>query len=71
MCCSRTFLYTRFRKYSILVFLAGRKSNYRQVHANFRYFELYDKDNKVVDQWFGGGLMSKLKVVKNEWIFLK
>ena len=26
------------------------------VHANFRYFELYDKDIKVVDQWFGGGL---------------
>ena len=26
------------------------------VHANFRYFELYDKDNKIVDQWFGGGL---------------
>ena len=26
------------------------------VHANFRYFELYDIDNKVVDQWFGGGL---------------
>lgn len=26
------------------------------VHANFRYFELYDKDKNVVDQWFGGGL---------------
>jgi len=25
------------------------------VHANWRYFELYDKDGKVVDQWFGGG----------------
>ncbi len=25
-------------------------------HANFRYFELYDKNKKVVDQWFGGGL---------------
>ncbi|NCG04046.1 MAG: oxygen-dependent coproporphyrinogen oxidase [Bacteroidetes bacterium] len=26
------------------------------VHANFRYFELYDGDKNVVDQWFGGGL---------------
>ena len=26
------------------------------VHANFRYFELYDNNNKVVDQWFGGGI---------------
>lgn len=25
------------------------------VHANFRYFELYDGDNKLVDNWFGGG----------------
>jgi coproporphyrinogen III oxidase len=26
------------------------------VHANFRYFEMYDKAGKVVDSWFGGGL---------------
>jgi coproporphyrinogen III oxidase len=25
------------------------------VHANFRYFELYDKNGKVIDNWFGGG----------------
>ena len=25
------------------------------VHANFRYFEVYDKDGKVSDCWFGGG----------------
>lgn len=24
-------------------------------HANFRYFELYDEKNAVVDSWFGGG----------------
>lgn len=24
-------------------------------HANWRYFELYDKEGKVIDQWFGGG----------------
>ena len=26
------------------------------VHANFRYFELYDNNKEVVDQWFGGGI---------------
>ncbi len=25
------------------------------VHANFRYFELYDDRRNVTDQWFGGG----------------
>lgn len=25
------------------------------VHCNYRYFELYDKDDNVCDQWFGGG----------------
>ncbi len=25
------------------------------VHANYRYFELYDKEDKVINQWFGGG----------------
>ena len=26
------------------------------VHANFRYFELYDNNKEIVDQWFGGGI---------------
>lgn len=26
------------------------------VHANWRYFELYDNQKNCVDQWFGGGL---------------
>ncbi|AUC78510.1 oxygen-dependent coproporphyrinogen oxidase [Nonlabens sp. MB-3u-79] len=26
------------------------------VHANFRYFEMYDATGKMVDSWFGGGL---------------
>ena len=26
------------------------------VHANWRYFEMYDKNGKTVDAWFGGGL---------------
>jgi len=25
------------------------------VHANWRYFELYDESSKVIDSWFGGG----------------
>jgi coproporphyrinogen III oxidase len=25
------------------------------VHANFRYFELYDDQQNVIDSWFGGG----------------
>ena len=25
------------------------------VHANYRYFELYNEKGEVVDQWFGGG----------------
>lgn len=26
------------------------------VHANFRYFELYDQKGEIKDQWFGGGM---------------
>ncbi|WP_306351383.1 oxygen-dependent coproporphyrinogen oxidase [Flavobacterium sp. '19STA2R22 D10 B1'] len=25
------------------------------VHANWRYFEMYDKEGNIVQQWFGGG----------------
>ncbi|HAH33397.1 MAG TPA: oxygen-dependent coproporphyrinogen oxidase [Flavobacteriaceae bacterium] len=25
------------------------------VHANWRYFEMYDKQGTLIDQWFGGG----------------
>ncbi|SFU27066.1 coproporphyrinogen oxidase [Pustulibacterium marinum] len=25
------------------------------VHANWRYFEMYDNDGKIINQWFGGG----------------
>lgn len=25
------------------------------VHANWRYFEMYDKSGNLIDQWFGGG----------------
>lgn len=26
------------------------------VHANWRYFQMYDQKGKITDQWFGGGL---------------
>ena len=26
------------------------------VHANWRYFEMYNKSGEIIDQWFGGGL---------------
>ncbi|MFH4969170.1 oxygen-dependent coproporphyrinogen oxidase [Gaetbulibacter sp. M240] len=26
------------------------------VHANWRYFEMYDKKGNIIDSWFGGGL---------------
>jgi len=29
--------------------------NVPTVHANWRYFELYDKEGKRLDSWFGGG----------------
>ena len=25
------------------------------VHANWRYFEMYNQEGEIVDQWFGGG----------------
>ena len=25
------------------------------VHGNWRYFEMYDKNGNIIDQWFGGG----------------
>lgn len=25
------------------------------VHANWRYFEMYDKEGNIIDSWFGGG----------------
>ena len=25
------------------------------VHANWRYFEMYDENGNIIDQWFGGG----------------
>ena len=26
------------------------------VHANWRYFEMYNKEGGILEQWFGGGL---------------
>jgi coproporphyrinogen III oxidase len=31
------------------------KTNGTTVHANWRYFEMYDDNGNVIQQWFGGG----------------
>ena len=30
------------------------------VHANWRYFEMYDKTGELIEQWFGGGQVTLL-----------
>lgn len=35
--------------------LHPRNPHVPTTHANWRYFELYDKEGQVIDQWFGGG----------------
>jgi coproporphyrinogen III oxidase len=32
-----------------------QKPNGTPVHANWRYFEMYDENGNVIQQWFGGG----------------
>jgi coproporphyrinogen III oxidase len=34
---------------------ASKKPNGTTVHANWRYFEMYDDNGNVIQQWFGGG----------------
>ena len=36
--------------------LHPKNPNAPTVHANWRYFELYDSQGNIADQWFGGGL---------------
>jgi coproporphyrinogen III oxidase len=36
------------------------------VHANFRYFEVYDKGGQVIDCWFGGGADLTPYYLRNE-----
>jgi coproporphyrinogen III oxidase len=34
---------------------ASKKPMVPTVHANWRYFEMYDENGNVIQQWFGGG----------------
>jgi coproporphyrinogen III oxidase len=36
-------------------FSSASKSMVPTVHANWRYFEMYDENGNVIQQWFGGG----------------
>jgi len=45
----------RFFACGISLVLHPRSPMVPTVHANYRYFEVYDKDGKVLDSWFGGG----------------
>jgi coproporphyrinogen III oxidase len=35
--------------------LHPKNPNVPTVHANYRYFELYDSEGNIIDHWFGGG----------------
>jgi coproporphyrinogen III oxidase len=43
------------------------------VHANWRYFEMYDDNGKVIQQWFGGGqdLTLIICLKKMQTLFIK
>jgi coproporphyrinogen III oxidase len=43
------------------------------VHANWRYFEMYDDSGKIIQQWFGGGqdLTPIICLKKMQDIFIK
>jgi coproporphyrinogen III oxidase len=35
--------------------IASKNPMVPTVHANWRYFEMYDDNGNVIQQWFGGG----------------
>lgn len=45
----------RFSACGISLVLHPKNPFVPTVHANWRYFQLYNSDGKIVDQWFGGG----------------
>lgn len=45
----------RFFACGLSLVLHPRNPMVPTVHANYRYFELYDMEGKLQDQWFGGG----------------
>lgn len=48
--------YTKFSACGLSLVLHPRNPFIPTVHANWRYFEMYDSDGEVADQWFGGGM---------------
>jgi coproporphyrinogen III oxidase len=49
------------------------KTQWCTVHANWRYFEMYDDNGNVIQQWFGGGqdLTPYYYLKKMRFIFIK
>jgi coproporphyrinogen III oxidase len=45
----------KFSACGISLVLHPRNPMVPTVHANYRYFEVYDKEGLVLDLWFGGG----------------
>jgi coproporphyrinogen III oxidase len=42
------------------------------VHANWRYFEMYDDNGNVIQQWFGGQDLTPIIYLKKmRFIFIK
>jgi coproporphyrinogen III oxidase len=43
------------------------------VHANWRYFEMYDENGKIIQQWFGGGqdLTPYYLIEEDAYIFIR
>jgi coproporphyrinogen III oxidase len=40
---------------AVSLVLHPKKSMVPTVHANWRYFKMYDENGNVIQQWFGGG----------------
>jgi coproporphyrinogen III oxidase len=47
--------HSQFFACGISLVIHPRNPHVPTVHANYRYFELYDQDGNVADCWFGGG----------------
>jgi coproporphyrinogen III oxidase len=41
--------------FCLRILFSSAKPMVPTVHANWRYFEMYDENGNVIQQWFGGG----------------
>jgi len=46
---------SNFLALGLSLVLHPRNPNVPTVHGNWRYFELFDTEGKIIDRWFGGG----------------